>query len=155
MDGVLVRRAGHNDIESLLALYTELAEDRSWAVPVPAAESGPIMDAITADPMRHLLVAVAGGEIAGTADLLIVPNLTNNGRPWAILENTIVAPAYRGTDVGRTLIRSALDTARSADCYKVQLLMGKERQRAGAYALFRSLGFKEVAKGFKIHFHRT
>lgn len=152
MDGILIRRACHNDIESLLALYTELAEDRDGAIPVPVAKSRPILDAIMADPMRHLLVAMAGSDMAGSVDLLIVPNLTNNGRPWAILENLIVAREHRGTGTSRALINSALTEARSADCYKVQLLLGKEKQRAGAYVLYRSLGFKEVAKGFKIHF---
>jgi predicted N-acetyltransferase YhbS len=155
MDGIPVRRAGRNDIESLLALYTELAEGRNVAAPVPAAKSRPILDAIMADPMRHLLVATVGAEVAGSVDLIIVPNLTNHGRPWAIIENVIVAQAHRRSGIGKALMRCAIDEARLADCYKVQLLSGKEKQRTAANTFYRSLGFNEVAKGFKIHFHGT
>jgi hypothetical protein len=47
-------------------------------------------------PGRSLLVAEVDDTVVGTIDLLIVPNVTHGGRPWAIVENLIVDEAARG-----------------------------------------------------------
>ena len=65
-------------------------------------------------------------------------------------ENVIVAAAYRRTGVGRALMQYAIDQARAAGCYKLQLTSGK--QRAPAHAFYRSLGLDAIAEGFKIYF---
>lgn len=153
MDGVHVRPAERSDIKGLLALYTELAEGREVSVPISAAESGPVLDAIMANPERRLLVAAADSVIAGSIDLIIIPNLTHHGRPWAIVENVIVDQNYRRAGIGTALMERGLAEARDAGCYKVQLHSGK--QRLGPHAFYRSLGFDAVAEGFKIYFDRT
>ena len=46
-------------------------------------------------------------------------------------------------------MRHVIDAARSAGCYKVQLLSGKHRA-AEAHEFYRRLGFEAVAEGFKL-----
>lgn len=150
MDTVEVRRAGRNDIAGLLALYVELAEGRDVSVPASPVDSGPILEAIMADQARHLLVGVIGDDIAGSVDLVVIPNLTHHGRPWAIVENVIVTQRYRRAGVGTALMTEALAEARAEGCYKVQLHSGK--QRTGAHSFYRALGFDSIAEGFKIYF---
>jgi GNAT superfamily N-acetyltransferase len=150
MNDVIVRSAQASDIGGLLELYTELAEGRGESVPSTAEAGRPILDAIIDDPARHLLVAVVGGDIAGSVDVIVIPNLTHNGRPWAIMENVIVAQRHRRAGVGSALMRSALAEAIKAGCYKMQLHSGK--QRSGAHAFYRALGMEAVAEGFKIYF---
>ncbi len=60
-------------------------------------------------PGRTLLVADSDGEIVGTADLLIVPNLMRRGAPWAILETVFVTDrsAARGSVVPSSMKLSA------------------------------------------------
>jgi GNAT superfamily N-acetyltransferase len=105
---------------------------------------------ILADPRRELAVAVLDDRLVGTADLLIVPNLTHRGEPWAIVENVIVAGTARRTEVGRALMEHLIELARSAGCCKLQLLSGKHR--AEAHEFYRSMGLDAVAEGFKIYF---
>ena len=78
----------------------------------------------------------------------MVTNLTHTGRPWAVVENVVVAHVHRRRGVGRALMQEAMAQARRVGCYKVQLTSGKHR--AEAHAFYRSLGFEAVAEGFKV-----
>ncbi|MGO9971411.1 MAG: N-acetyltransferase family protein [Solirubrobacteraceae bacterium] len=150
MGSVLIRRARSADLDDLLSLYQELADTRNTAAPTDRASSEPLLAEILADRTRQLVVAVLDGRLVGTADLLVVPNLTHHGKPWAIVENVIVARAVRRTGVGTQLIGRLIELARVAGCYKLQLQSGK--QRAEAHEFYRDLGLAAVAEGFKIYF---
>jgi GNAT superfamily N-acetyltransferase len=109
--------------------------------------------AIDADESQTLLVAEVDGEIAGSLHLVIVPNLTHNARPWAIVENIVVGSRHRRAGIGRQLVRDAIDRARRAGCYKVQLLSRIERE--GAHEFYGSLGFSPSAVGFRLYLDPT
>jgi GNAT superfamily N-acetyltransferase len=149
MGSVRVRRARPADLDALLSLYQELADGSVTAAPGDRYSSEPLLAEILADPTRHLAVAVLDGRPVGTADLFVVPNMTHEGKPWAIVENVVVAEAVRRTGVGRKLLGYVIELARAAGCYKLQLLSGK--QRAEAHELYRSLGLAAVAEGFKVY----
>jgi GNAT superfamily N-acetyltransferase len=150
--GLLVRRIRPSDLVGLLALYDDLAEGNAARAPAEEATSREVLEAILADPYRQLAVAVRDGQLVGTADLLVVPNLTHHGKPWAVIENVVVASRLRRTGVGRELVQHLIELARAAGCYKVQLLSGK--QRVAAHNFYESVGFQPVAEGFKIYFDR-
>ena len=143
------RRARPEDLDALLALYQELVDDPGESIGVDDPRARAAMEAILTDRSRHLTVVTIDGRVAGTADLLIVQNLTHRARPWAIIENVVVAAAHRRAGVGRTLMSHLFEVAREAGCYKVQLLSG--RHRAEAHSFYRSLGFEAVAEGFKLY----
>jgi GNAT superfamily N-acetyltransferase len=147
---VLVRRARAADLDGLLSLYGELADVRVTAAPADRAASEPLLAAILSDERRQLVVAIVDGQLVGTADLLVVPNLTHHGKPWAVVENVIVARGVRRTGVGRELMSHLIEVARAAGCYKLQLHSGK--QRVEAHEFYRGLGLDAVAEGFKIYF---
>jgi predicted N-acetyltransferase YhbS len=151
MTGVTVRLARLEDTESLRQLFIELADDRADALPAGAEVTREILEEIAAQPARRLLVGeIEGEQIVGTVDVVIVTNLTHADRPWAIVENVVVANEHRRRGVGRALMQEAIRQAQLAGCYKVQLLSGK--QRGEAHDFYRSLGFQAVAEGFKIYF---
>jgi GNAT superfamily N-acetyltransferase len=150
MGNVLVRRARSEDLGALLSLYQELADRRVAAAPSEGARAETSIVAILTDLARHLVVAILDEDLVGTADLLLVPNLTHRGRPWAIVENVIVTATARRKGVGRELMEHLIELARAAGCYKLQLLSGKER--AQAHELYRGLGLDAVAEGLKIYF---
>jgi GNAT superfamily N-acetyltransferase len=150
--GPAVRAARSEDAGALRDLYVELA-DSTDALPAEVGVTAGLLTQIAGQTDRQLLVAVVdGGRVAGTLDLLIVPNVTHGGRPWAIVENVVVAEAHRRQGVGRALMQSAMQSARQAGCYKVQLTSAKHRGEA--HEFYRSLGFGAVAEGFKIYFDR-
>ncbi len=147
--GAIVRPAWGADLEDLLRLYAELADSPTGATPSDDPAAPRALAAVLADPARHLVVAVLDELIVGTADLLIAQNLTHGARPWGIVENVVVSPAMRRQGVASALFEHLLNLAREADCYKVQLLSGK--QRVEAHRFYRAIGFEPVAEGFKLY----
>jgi GNAT superfamily N-acetyltransferase len=152
MGRVSIRPAEPDDLDALLEMYRELAEDPLEG-PAEGDRAAELLAKSIADPDRHLAVALLDGVPAGTADLLLVANLTHQGRPWAIVENVVVSSSARRTGVGRELMSHLIGLARAAGCYKVQLISGK--QRPEAHAFYRSLGFDARGEGFKLYLDET
>src|SRR5882757_6499806 len=100
---VRVREAAQHDLDALLRLYDQLAEDRAESRPASQPTAALTLAAILRQPDRALLVASMANSVVGTADLLVVTNLTHKGMGWAIVENVVVDERQRGTGVGRAL----------------------------------------------------
>jgi GNAT superfamily N-acetyltransferase len=149
MADVHVREAVIRDLDSLLGLYEQLTGPLDEPVPEPPPEPREVIAKIIADPARSLLVAELDGPLVGTVDVLIAPNLTHHAQPWALVENVVVADDARRRGAGRALMLRAIEIAREAGCYKVNLISGNER--TGAHEFYRSLGFEEVGQGFKTY----
>jgi ribosomal protein S18 acetylase RimI-like enzyme len=147
MAELLVREALPSDLEALASLYDELTGPLDEPVPDPAPDPRQVLEQMIGDPARSLLVAELDGEIVGTVDLLIAPNLTHHAQPWALVENVVVAEHARRRGAGRALMLRAIELARESGCYKVNLISGNER--SGAHDFYRSLGFEAVGQGFK------
>jgi predicted N-acetyltransferase YhbS len=139
-----IRKATKQDISRILALYEELTEEKQN---LSTYTIGRVFAEITSSPNMELLVAEKDGLVVGTLFLQIVPNLTHNARPWAILENIVVDGRYHRKGVGLILIESAFTRAKQAGCYKVQLLSNKKRN--DAHQFYRSMGFEDSALGFR------
>src|SRR5947209_6872159 len=98
-----VRLAEKGDLDEVLRLYDQLAEGRPASLPIREEASARYAD-LRSQVGRELLVAETGGVVCGTADLLVVPNLTHGGRPWMIIENVIVDQRFRRQGVGKALM---------------------------------------------------
>jgi len=150
---VEVRRAVAADLPALLHLYEQLADGLGSgpdAPPVSPAEAEAAFANLLSQPHRTLLTATLDGAVAATADLIVVtPNLTHEGRPWAIVEHVVVEHRARGRGVGRGLMEDVTRRAREAGCYKLQLL--SSRRRTQAHAFYQALGFEASAQGFRIY----
>ena len=105
---------------------------------------------IRADRRQKLFVAESQGEVVGTIVLLIVPNLSHNGTPWAFLENLIVTESHRGRGLGRMLLDHSVDLARKSGCHMVELCSDVRRQEA--HELYASMGFEAQAHCFRLYF---
>ena len=73
-----------------LSLRASSARGYDGRPPTPGGAAR-IWESIVGQDGRFILVAEVAGEILGTADLLIVANLTHELRPWAIVEHVVVA----------------------------------------------------------------
>ena len=144
---VHVRSATSDDLPELLGLYEQLAGDRVAALPTDLDEAKSMFPAIAAQAGRQLLVAEVHNRVVGTADLLIVPNLSHGGAPWAVVENVVVDEGSRRLGVGRALTDEMVRRCDEAGCYKLQLLSNK--RRTSAHEFYRSVGFEAVAEGFR------
>lgn len=147
-----VREAQLADLDVLVKLYGELADDVPSAAPGDLQSSRAALEAVLEQSGRHLLVCQREARVVGSADLVIVPNVTHRGTPWAIVENVVVARAARRQGIGRALFARISELARDAGCHKIALLSGKHRREA--HAFYESLGYEPVAEGFKLYFDR-
>lgn len=144
---MMIRAAIRSDLGALLRLLAWLSDDTEAHSVRMSSASVRAWTRIEADPDRTLLIAERRGELIGTLDLLIVPNLTHAARSWAIVENVVVSPQHRRLGIGRALVEDALNRAQEAGCYKVQLL--SRQDRAEAHTFYRALGFETCAQGFR------
>jgi GNAT superfamily N-acetyltransferase len=141
-----VRPATTGDLAAVRTLLGHL-HDR----PGDVAWSSATWNRILGDPNRTILVAEDRGEFAvGTADVLVVPNLTHDGAPWALVENVVVDPGWRRRGVGRALIKRAVRVADDAGCHKLQLTSSNHRD--GAHRFYERLGFTATSTGFRWSF---
>ncbi|MBX6391741.1 MAG: GNAT family N-acetyltransferase [Frankia sp.] len=149
MDNLRIRPVETSDLPGLLDMYRQLGED---APGVPHADPGEalrIIARIQINRSRHLLVADVDGRPVGTADLLVVDNLTHFGQSWGIVDNVIVDAPWRGFGVGRALLTEVVARARAANCYKIQLMARNDLVEA--HRFFDGLGFERFAAGFRLY----
>jgi GNAT superfamily N-acetyltransferase len=140
---ITVREAADADLAALLGLYGELNPDD---VPLSQAAAEAVWAAISGQQGRTVLVAEAEGAVAGTADCIVMPNLTRGGRAILFVENVVVADRFQRRGVGRRLMESAVRLGESAGCYKVQLLAADDEYVHRFYA---ACGFTAAAQGFR------
>lgn len=145
-DNIRIRRAGRNDLGRVLALYRLL--DGPYAATERAVTEEAAWQTLQSGPGQHLLVAEADGRIAGTATVIVVPNIGHGGKPWAAVENVVVAEEYRGRGVGVRLMAAAGDLSREAGCYK--LVLTSNLTREAAHAFYRRLGWRQTHAGFSL-----
>ncbi len=88
--------------------------------------------------------------VVGTVVLLVVPSLSHGGLPWAKVEHMVVAEHLRGRGIGRQIMEYAIDRARQAGCYRIELT--SDNRRPEAHRFYSSLGFEAAATGFRRYF---
>lgn len=140
---IRVRAAGEADLTALLGLYSELNPDDA---PLSQAAADAVWAAISGQQGRTVLVAEADGAVAGTADCIVMPNLTRGGRAVLFVENVVVAGCFQRRGVGRRLMEAAVRLGESAGCYKVQLLAADDEY---VHSFYEACGFKALAQGFR------
>ena len=100
-------------------------------------------------PFYRCYLMVDGDDIPlGTFSLLVFPVMVHDGRPEAIVEGVVVAPAARGMGVGKAMMLEAMRLARDAGACK--LALSSSVRRVPAHGFYRGLGFREHGVSFSI-----
>jgi ribosomal protein S18 acetylase RimI-like enzyme len=149
----LIREAEERDIPRILDLYEQLTIATSKIeLEEKTTEDGyrQILSQIGSAAGHQLLVLEYEGEVVGSMVLLIVPNLSHGGHPWAIIENLIIDSRYRRLKFGEMLIEYAIEKAKDTGCYNVEL--SSTRSSRNAHRFYRSIGFEATAYGFRLYF---
>lgn len=148
-----VRLAEEKDVARIVDLYRELtitdSEIEHTRHP-SLADYQLVFAEILADPRQRLYVVELDNEVAGTIVLLVIPNLSHNGTPWALLENLIVTETHRRKGLGRMLLEYAVGVARESGCHMVELCSDVRRREA--HRLYGSSGFEVRAHCFRRYF---
>jgi GNAT superfamily N-acetyltransferase len=139
------RRVAAGDLATLLALYKHLNHD------------DPDMDESTASDrfaeilaQDHMMIVAAfiGERAVSSVTLVVVPNLTRAGKPYALVENVVTHAEYRQQGHARRLIDIAVAEAWETGCYKVMLMTGS--REPATLRFYANCGFRQDKTGFQI-----
>ena len=122
---IIVREIAEADLPALLHLYTHLNPNDP---PLPLDEAADIWTPMVRDPNQCVYGAYLESELVATCELIVIPNLTRGGRPYALIENVVTHPNYRRRGYATALLKHALAAAWGRDCYKVMLLTGSKNE---------------------------
>lgn len=138
-----IRQAETEDYQGACALYRQLGGQ----LPVLEGTEG---KARWQELLNHsgssVFVADEQGVISAIVSLHLLPNMTNMGRPYAMIENVVTDSAHRGKGIGRRVMQAAIDYAWQHNAYKIMLLTGKGREDGGAVGFYERLGFSSDEK---------
>jgi GNAT superfamily N-acetyltransferase len=143
----VIRRARREDVPAIVAM---LADDPLGAQRERQGDPAYLaaFDDLDADPRQLLMVGELGGEVVGTMQLTFLPGLSRRGATRAQIEAVRVRADQRGSGLGGTLIRWAVDTARERGCALVQLTT--DASRVDAHRFYERLGFQASHVGMKL-----
>jgi GNAT superfamily N-acetyltransferase len=134
----MIRLAEERDFEGITNLLRQLNPDD------PVIKDGrdkAVFNGILHNPDLRIFVLIKDDKIISTCYLNIIPNLTRNASPYAVIENVVTDSAYRNQGNGKAVVKFALDYAWQAGCYKVMLQTGSKRE--STHHFYRSSGFVE------------
>ncbi|WP_437292434.1 GNAT family N-acetyltransferase [Sorangium sp. So ce406] len=136
-DGIL-REARAEDLVGILELYRDLHPADAPFPPEP--ELSALWARMLAQPGLRLFVLEGGAALVASCTLVVVPNLTRGGRPYALVENVVTHREHRRRGFGARVVRHALAEAWEAGCYKAMLLTGS--QRPEVHRFYEACGFR-------------
>ena len=136
-----LREAREDDLSGLLTLYLHLHET---SVPPSTDALQALWHSMLADARQHVLVAVEAGQIVSSCVVTIIPNLTRNLRPYALVENVVTAPVFRGRGLATACLHRARELAMESGCYKIMLMTGSEHE--STLAFYRRAGYSSDEK---------
>lgn len=144
-DGLEIRAVQAPDLPALAALYRHLNPDDAIVSP---EEAEAILERFAAYPGSVVLGGWDDGELVASCTLVVIPNLTRGGMPYALIENVVTAASHRKRGFGRALLERAVSIAWEHDCYKAMLLTGSTEP--ATLAFYRGAGFEQNKTGFQI-----
>ncbi|MEA2716544.1 MAG: hypothetical protein QOI99_861 [Actinomycetota bacterium] len=155
---VVVRPVTTADIDRIVALYAEVADEGRWI-----GAEGPVdrEDLRRRWALRleggdgvHLVAETAGEPAAGGATgpgPVVVGEVSVDLAPYGVASlGMMVDRRWRRQGVGRALVQAAVDAARSHGCHKVSLQVWPHNE--AARALYRRFGFED--EGVLRHHYR-
>jgi GNAT superfamily N-acetyltransferase len=124
-----------NDYDQTRILYQALSTGES----LPSFEAGKAGFArLIQHPGTWILGAVQNDCILSMATLHILPNMTYQMRPYAIVENVATRIGHQGRGLGRQLMKTVAQKAWDEGAFKVMLLTNQAR---GTRSFYEKLGY--------------
>lgn len=137
----MIREAVFTDLEQILDLYLHLHERK---IPGDSDNLKNVWKNIIDDENYHLIVAEIDGRIVSSVTCVIIPNLTRNLRPYALVENVVTNKEYRERGLATQCLNFAREIAKENDCYKMMLLTGSKKR--SVHRFYRKSGYNSFEK---------
>lgn len=117
----MIREVNYRDLEGILSLYLHLHEKETPKINEHVVS---IWNKIVNDEDYHLIVAEEDGKIVSSCTCIVVPNLTRQVTPYALIENVVTDVDYRGRGLATGCLELAKEIAEKSGCYKMMLITG-------------------------------
>ena len=137
----MLREAVKEDLKELLNLYLFLHEKN---IPENSEYLENTWKTIIEDINHHIVVKEINGKIVSSCVCVIVPNLTRNIRPYALIENVVTNEEYRGKGYATECLNYAKEIAIKNNCYKMMLLTGTKNENILAF--YKNAGYNSDDK---------
>lgn len=137
----MIREARETDLEGLLNLYLHLHEN---SVPELTERVKETWNKIINNDDYHLIVAEEDGKIVSSCTCVVVPNLTRNVSPYALVENVVTHADYRNKGLASACLEYAKNIATENNCYKIMLITGSSNPKT--HEFYRNAGYSSEGK---------
>ena len=145
MSEMTIREAVPSDLERLQKLYLHLnPDDRLCSLD----DAISILDRLSLYPGSTILLGIIDCEPITSCTLVIIPNLTRGGKPYALVENVVTHADWRKRGFGSMILAEAARRAWEQDCYKVMLMTGSKDP--ATLAFYEKAGFEQTKTGFQM-----
>lgn len=121
----MIREIKESDFKGLMTLYTQLHNN---TIPEKSQHIINLWQEILNDKNHYIIVAEEDGKIVSSCVCVIIPNLTHNQQPYALIENVITDEKYRNKGLATQCLDYAKNIALQKNCYKLMLLTGSKKE---------------------------
>jgi GNAT superfamily N-acetyltransferase len=144
MTELAIRAAEQTDLPALLDLYRHLIPEDAQC---PDDKAADILERLANFEGSAVLIALIGTDLVASCTLIVIPNLTRGGTPYALIENVVTDSGHRSRGLGKAILKAALDRAWAAGCYKAMLMTGSKKP--STLAFYEAAGFEQSKTGFQ------
>lgn len=137
----MVREIEEDELNELFNLYLYLHEK---SVPEITEHLKSTWKTIIKDKNHHIIVNEVDNKIVSSCVCVIIPNLTRNVRPYALVENVVTLKDHRGKGYATKCLNYAKEIAEKANCYKMMLLTGSKEETTLQF--YRNAGYNSSDK---------
>lgn len=137
----MIREVEENDFEELMTLYTQLHNN---PMPKKTDDIMKLWTKILQDKNYYVIVAQEDKKIVSSCVCVIIPNLTHNQQPYALIENVITDEKYRKRGLATQCLNYAKQIALKNNCYKLMLLTGSKME--STLNFYRKAGYNSEDK---------
>ena len=143
MSHIPVRLAGADDLSGVLALFRHLHPDDPV---LETSKAEAIWRELLSQSNNRVFVIDGGAHLKATCTLTVIPSVARGGRGYAVIENVVTHPECRRTGMGSAVLAAAVEAAWAANCYKVSLATGSQRE--STLRFYEKAGFQRNARNF-------
>jgi GNAT superfamily N-acetyltransferase len=140
-----IRTANQSDLPSLLELYKQLHPNDET---VSLAAASDTLAQLSRYPGSAIFLGLRADAVVTTCTLIIVPNLTRGGAPYALIENVVTDARHQKRGYGKLVLKAAIAAAWRHGCYKVMLLTGS--RDPATLRFYEDVGFEQSKTGFQV-----
>ncbi|WP_277376144.1 GNAT family N-acetyltransferase [Paenibacillus polymyxa] len=97
---------------------------------------------------NSIIVVMVKNEVIGCLQLTLIPGISRLGTTRGQIEGVRIDKDYRGKGVGESLLRYAINEAKTMGCEMIQLTTDKKRK--DAHRFYERLGFVASHEGMKL-----